>query len=107
MRRLFDTLFYCLYRVFRLINRVDEKDESRAANFYSLLLSTNTLTASLFLKFAFPQGYFATMVPKYFFMFMVATVFIGWYLVCRNYFSEWLLLSHDYQSLQFTPAYWV
>lgn len=94
MRNGFDFLFYCLYRMFsalRKSNRVEnsasiESIESLTTWVYTLLLSTNTIMLLFPLKFIIPEGSLDPPLLKYSVQILLASVFVGWYFFCRNYF---------------------
>src|SRR5437868_111906 len=86
MKRIFDFLYYCLYRVFKLVKRVGEKDENLASLFYSILLSTNTLMILFFLKFLIPK-YLLSKDPHNILLKLISSsVFFIWYFYCKHYF---------------------
>ena len=84
--KIFDFLFYCLYRIFKLIPRQGVKDEDLASLLYFVLLATNTSTILLFLRDAFPKDFFKSH------MLLVKLIFIMpffiWYFFCKYYFSK-------------------
>lgn len=88
MRNLFEFLYYCIYRIFRIVKRVGVKDEDLASFFYSILLATNTLMLIFPLKFIIPKGYFSVYPYNIIIKIILASVFFIWYLVCKKYFIQ-------------------
>lgn len=86
--KLFEYLYYCLYRMFALIKRVGEKDENLASFFYSVLLSTNVMTLSLPLKFIIPKGFFTPYPYNILIKIILGSVFVLLYFTCKSYFLE-------------------
>jgi hypothetical protein len=84
MKRIFDFLYYCLYRMFALIKRVGEKDENLASSFYAVLLSTNTLMLVALCKFYIPLH----LVNQYLLKGSFFIFFFIWYFVCKYYFLK-------------------
>lgn len=86
--KLFDFLFYCLYRVFKLVKRVGERDENLASLFYSLLLSTNTIMLFFPLRYVFPKGYFNTFFSNLVLKVALGSIIIIYYFLCKSYFLQ-------------------
>lgn len=86
MIRIFEFLFYCLYRMFALIKRQGEKDERLASMFLSILLSIYSVMLFYFLRLigtgVFLKYHWLSVVLRVTFF----VVFIVWYFVCKNYF---------------------
>ena len=79
-------LFYCLYRVFKLIKRENVRDENLASSFLSILLSTNIVMLSLFLRFIIPKGFFTPKPFAFLLKMIFISLLIGLYYACNNYF---------------------
>ncbi len=88
MKKTFELLFYCLYRIFRLVKRSGVKDESLTSSFYSILLSTNTLIISFPFKFFISPGSLEKPVLNILFKLIFFGIFICWYLICKFYFLK-------------------
>ncbi len=88
MTRVFEFLYYSLYRMFALIKRVGEKDENLASFFYSILLSTNTINILFLLKFVIPKGSFTPYPYNVLLKVLLASFFFIWYFACKNYFLK-------------------
>ena len=88
MKRAFEFLYYCLYRMFALIKRVGEKDENLASLFYSVLLSTNMITFLLPLKFIIPKGALTPFPYNVLTKAILIVIFFIWYFVCKYYFLK-------------------
>lgn len=84
--KLFDFLFYCLYRVFKLIPRQGVKDEDLASFLYFVLLATNTDTVFLFFKNRASVEFFKSHSFLARLVFLLPFVF--WYFFCKYYFSK-------------------
>jgi TRAP-type mannitol/chloroaromatic compound transport system permease small subunit len=102
MINVFEFLYYSLYRVFKLVKRVGEKDENLAASFFSILLSTNTGMILFVLRYIVPKDLFLHH-PSYniFIKLMYVSVFVIWYLICKNYFlkkENYLRIISFYES---------
>lgn len=88
MIKVFDFLYYCLYRMFKLVKREGVKDENLAANFYPILLWTNTIMFTFPVRFFIPKGFFNPPLLNYSLRFFFLAIFIGWYFLCRQYFMK-------------------
>lgn len=88
MRKSFDFLYYCLYRMLCLIKRVGEKDENLASSFFSILLSTTSIALSFPLKFIIPKGLFTPYPYDLFIKIALGFIFVIWYFVCKYYFIK-------------------
>lgn len=88
MKTIFEFLYYCLYRMFGLIKRIEVKDENLASQFYSGLLSTHTLILFFPLRYFFPKGYFTSTLNSIILKFLMASIFVIWYFICTNYFVK-------------------
>ncbi len=88
MIKLFDFLYYCLYRMFALFKRVGEKDENLTSSFFSILLTTNTIMLFFPLKFIIPKGFFNSSPLSFFLKIIFIGIFICWYLICKAYFLK-------------------
>lgn len=86
--KIFEFLYYCLYRVFKLVKRVGVKDEYLAAKFYSILLSTNTIMLFFPLKFVIRKGVFTPFPYNLLIKIMLGSIFFIWYFICKNYFVK-------------------
>jgi hypothetical protein len=85
---IFDFFYYCLYRMFALFKRVGEKDESLAALFYSILISTHVATLSILLKFFIRPGFFAQVLNDVLLKAILVLIFFISYSLCRYYFIK-------------------
>lgn len=88
MINIFEFLYYCQYRMFALIKRVGEKDENLASFFYSVLLSTQSLTLLFFLRFIVPKGFFEQNPYNIILRVSLISVFFIWYFFCKYYFLK-------------------
>ena len=88
MINLFEFLYYCLYRVFKLVKRVGEKDENLASSFFSILLSTNTIAFFFPLKFVIRKEFFTPYPYNVLIKAILVSIFFIWYFICKNYFLE-------------------
>ena len=88
MKKSFEFLYYCLYRMFTLIKRVGEKDENLASSFFSILLSTTTITLFFPLRFIIPKGFFTPRPYDVLLKFTLGSIFIIWYFICKYYFLK-------------------
>ena len=86
--RVFEFLYYCLYRIFALVKRVGEKDQNLASSFYAILLSTNTITFFFPLKFIITKGTFTPYPYNILIKAIFASIFFIWYFICKNYFLK-------------------
>ncbi|SNR46913.1 hypothetical protein SAMN04487979_10721 [Flavobacterium sp. ov086] len=86
--RIFDFLFYCLYRMFASIKRVGEKDENLASIFFSVLLSTHSLMIFFLTRYIFPKGYFSLFPYNIILKLLIGSVFLIWYFICNHYFLK-------------------
>lgn len=89
MINIFNILFYCLYRIFKLTKRVDVKDEDLTSSFFSILLSTNTLmvlfTLSHIFKFFLSNSIRDVVIVKI----ILGAIFFMWYYICKRYFKKY------------------
>ena len=102
MINVFEFLYYSLYRVFKLVKRVGEKDENLASSFFSILLSTNTGMILFVLRYIVPKDLFLQH-PSYniFIKLMYVSILVIWYLICKNYFlknENYLRIVSFYES---------
>lgn len=88
MRKPFEFLYYCLYRMFNLIKRVGEKDENLASSFFSILLSTTTIALFFPLKFIIPKGLFTLYPYSILIKITLGVVFVICYFICKYYFLK-------------------
>jgi hypothetical protein len=88
MKRAFEFLYYCLYRVFALVKRVGEKDENLASSFYAILLSTNTIVLFFPLKFIIPKGALTPFPYNVLTKVIFIAIFFVWYFICKYYFLK-------------------
>ncbi|MFZ4456438.1 MAG: hypothetical protein ACOYOT_09475 [Bacteroidales bacterium] len=88
MKKSFEFLYYCLYRMFTLIKRVGEKDENLASSFFSILLSTTTITLFFPLRFIIPKGFFTPRPYDVLIKITLGSIFIIWYFICKYYFLK-------------------
>jgi len=88
MKRAFEFLYYCLYRMFALIKRVGEKDENLASLFYSVLLSTKTILLFLFLRYTPAKNILLQYPYGAIFKICMLLIFVVWYFVCKYYFIK-------------------
>lgn len=88
MIKLFDFLYFCLYRMFKLLKRVEEKDENSTAIFYSLLLSTNSILLFFPFRFVIEKGFFDPPLLNFLLKLVLISIFIGWYFFCNSYFIK-------------------
>jgi amino acid transporter len=86
MIRIFEFLFYCLYRMFALIKRQGEKDERLASMFLSVLLSTYSIMFFYFLRLVDIKSFLKYQWVSILLRVSFILVFIVWYFVCKNYF---------------------
>jgi hypothetical protein len=86
MKAIFDFLYYCLYKMFKSLDRKEEKDEVSASSFYSILLSTNVGLILFPLKFIIPKGFFDPPLLNFSLKILLASIFVGLYFFCRHYF---------------------
>jgi hypothetical protein len=84
MMKIFEFLYYCLYRIFALVKRVGEKDENLASSFYAVLLSTNVLSLLLLSKLIIPLN----LINQYLLKGSFFIIFFIWYFVCKHYFLK-------------------
>lgn len=89
MMKVFEFLYYSLYRMFRLVKRVGAKDENLASSFFSILLATNTGNFLFVIRDITPRDFFAQS-PSFYILIRIVYVLIVaiWYLVCKNYFLK-------------------
>jgi hypothetical protein len=102
MINIYEFLYYSLYRVFKLVKRVGEKDENLASSFFSILLSTNTGMILFVLRYIVPKDLFLQH-PSYniFIKLMYVSILVIWYLICKNYFlkkENYLRIVSFYES---------
>lgn len=89
MIKVFEFLFYCLYRMFALVKRVGEKDENLASSFYSILLSTKSiLLLSVVIRFSNYKVFFLEYPYSYGLKLFMGIIFIAWYFICKHYFIK-------------------
>lgn len=81
----FDFLFYCLYRMFKLIKRNGIKDEELASSFYPILLSTNTMLIFFLLRYTDLSKVFLVPPFAYFLLIFLVLIFVIWNIVCKKY----------------------
>ena len=86
--KVFEFLYYCLYRMFALIKRVGEKDENLASLFYSVLLSTKTILLFFFLRYSEAKNIFLHYPYDRIFKIFMLIIFVAWYFVCKYYFIK-------------------
>jgi hypothetical protein len=86
MKKLFEFLYYCLYKMFALIKRVGEKDENLASFFYSILLSTKTILLFFFLRYTAAKN--ILLHYDRIFKISMLMIFVIWYFVCKYYFIK-------------------
>lgn len=86
--RIFDYLYYCLFRMFASIKRVGEKDENLAAIFFSVLLSTHSLMILFLLRYIFLKDYFSLFPYNLLLKLLIGSVFLVWYFICSYYFLK-------------------
>lgn len=88
MKKAFEFLYYCLYRMFTLIKRVGEKDENLASSFFSILLSTKTILLLFFLRYTEAKNIFSQHPYDHIFKVFILIIFVVWYFFCKNYFLK-------------------
>lgn len=88
IKKVFEFLYYCLYRVFALIKRVGEKDEDLASLFYSVLLSTKTLLLFYFMRYTDAKNLFFNHPYNRIFTLGMFLIFVMWYFFCKYYFVK-------------------
>jgi len=89
MIRLFEFLYYCLYRMFALVKRVGEKDENLASSFYGILLSTKAiLLFAIFIRSLNSNSVFLNFPYNYIFKLFIILVFLLIYSMCKYYFIK-------------------
>ncbi len=88
MMKVFEFLYYCLYRMFALIKRVGEKDENLASLFYSVLLSTKSLTLFFIIRYTDARALFLLSPYNNILKVSMAAVFFIWYFACKSYFLK-------------------
>lgn len=88
IKRVFEFLYYCLYRVFALIKRVGEKDENLASLFYSVLLSTKTTLLFFFMRYTDVKNIFFNHPYDRIFKIGMLMIFVMWYFICKHYFIK-------------------
>ena len=101
MINVFEFLYYSLYRVFKLVKRVGERDENLASSFFSILLSTNTIAVFFPLKFIIAKGTFTPYPYNVLIKVMFAFVFFIWYFICKYYFikkENYIRIIEHYES---------
>ncbi|GIV29549.1 MAG: hypothetical protein KatS3mg028_0615 [Bacteroidia bacterium] len=92
-----DFLYYSLYRVFKLVKRVGEKDENLTSSFFALLLSINILSIFLIFKLIISLNWINQHLLKGSFF----IVFFILYFICKNYFlkkENYLRIVSFYES---------
>lgn len=95
MRQAFEFLFYCLYRMFKVVKRQGVKDEDLAVLFYSMVLWTNFETLLFPLRFVIPKGYFDPPLLRYSLTTLHVSMIFVLYFFCRRYF----IASRRYQRI--------
>lgn len=85
MKRYFDCLYYCLYRVFASIERNSAKDEILASFMYSLLLYFNGLTILMVIG-NFVSFEIIHLLSPFWSVLLIALLLPISYLFCRYYF---------------------
>lgn len=102
MIKLFEFLYYSLYRVFKLVKRVGEKDENLASSFFSILLSTNTGMILFVLRYVVPKDLLLQHSScNISIRLMYVSILVIWYLICKNYFlkkENYLRIVSFYES---------
>lgn len=88
MKKIFEFLYYCLYRMFNLIKRVGEKDENLASSFFSILLSTTTIALCFPLRFVIPKGFITSFPYNILIRIALVSFFVVWYFICNSYFLK-------------------
>jgi hypothetical protein len=88
MIKIFEFFYYSLYKVFKLVKRVDVKDENLASSFYAILLATNTGMILFILKYIVPMG----LLNQFTFGIIIKLIFVStfffWYFLCNYYFLK-------------------
>lgn len=101
MIKLFDFLYYCLYRVFASIKREGEKDERLASTFYSILLSTNLMMILFVFKFIIPKVFFSNQMYALLLKGFLCCAFIYIYMYCKRYFlvnGNWKIIKLNFDT---------
>src|SRR5688500_8789196 len=86
--RSFEFMYYCLYRAFALVERVEEKDERLASAFYSILLGTKCLLVFFILRYTSLRYLFLQAPYSYLLQFTMLCTFIICFFWCKNYFIK-------------------
>lgn len=86
--KIFDFLFYCLYRMFALVDRVGERNEDLASSFYAVLLSTNTLLLFVLIRYTNARMLFKTFPYNFILKVFAVSIFVIWYIACKRYFIK-------------------
>lgn len=97
---IFDFLYYCIYRLFKLMKRTGVSDEYLAARFYSILLSTNSLMLFFLLRFTSLKYYFKIYPYNYLLKILMLLVFVFWYFFNKIYFfkkTNYLRIINHYE----------
>ena len=108
--RIFDFLYYCLYRIFNSIKRAEFKDEKLTCILYSILLSTNTIILFSTLKFVIPKGMFNNFYMNVLLKLLLIIVFLVFYLFCNNYFivkNNWIRIITSYDDKYFSRVNYI
>jgi hypothetical protein len=74
--------------MFALIKRVGVKDEYLASSFFSILLTTTTITLSFPLKFIFQKGFVGPYQYDLLIKIILCSVLVIWYFICKIYFLK-------------------
>lgn len=88
MKLIFELLYYCLYRMFSTVKRVNERNENLASLFFSVLISTNTIMLTFPIKFLIKKGALDSYLIKLLPFSIIAIIFLFWYYYCDYYFLK-------------------
>lgn len=98
--KLFEFIYYCLYRIITSIKRVGVKNEKLASDLYLVPLICNTLMVIFPLLKIAPKYLINESILKAISILFVASILIGWQSFCKYYFikkENYIRISNYYQ----------
>jgi hypothetical protein len=98
--KLFEFIYYCLYRIIASIKRVGVRDEDVASDLYLAPLICNTLMVIFPLLRIAPKYLINESILKTISILFVASILIGWQFYCKYYFikkENYIRIINDYQ----------
>lgn len=98
--KLFEFIYYCLYRIIASIKRVGVKDESLASDLYLAPLFLNTCMVIFPLLKIAPKYLINENILKIASIFIATSILIGQHFFCKYYFikkENYIRIIDDYQ----------